>query len=88
MLHILLGCLVLSWLSVVRGLQKTLCAVLPSAGKKGKERLYSLNPFLVGLGSRGLGSALEGGVSWQRPNNGLHYCDLIACWALAMNHLS
>lgn len=33
------------------------------------------------------GVHLRAVVSWQRPNNGSHYCDLIVCWALAMNHL-
>lgn len=51
--------------------------VLPSAEKTRKERLYSLDSPLVVLGSSHMvwGVHLRTGVSWQRPNNGLHLSD-------------
>lgn len=73
--------------------------VLPSAEVKGKERLYSLDPSPVLLEPRhvGVGGATQARDYRVRLRAGVHgrdvivayvYCDFIACWALAVSHLS
>lgn len=58
-------------LPLTLGSQQTLCSRPAFSGEEGRERPYSLT-VVWGPSHMVWGVHLRAGVSWQRPNNGLH----------------